>query len=280
MKNGSAQCFASPEISTSYGSHEMINFESDIGKLAVKIATDIIENSANMPSCIEAKNYCTASLGTCIDSGSLVRPDKLDLFRKHFGGLIAIDFKYTDGHCSFTTEIMKVEAKATCEKFLDTLASQLGLSKNLSLNEDQNSRLVINENELTFFEISDHLDDQAFCTFSSRLIARVILEHELMAKLVRSQISIDGVFSLLGQDTIQACLDGCLASSFHPGKITPAERESLINCVNKTFGASRHRRSTVLEWIFSNGADVDKINNKLVELGEVLNNNMRIIIQN
>ena len=175
---------------------------------------------------------------------------------------------------------MKVETKATCEKFLDTLASQLGLSMNLSLEEEQNSRLVINENEITFFEISEHLDDQAFCTFSSRLIARVILEHELMAKLVRSQISIDGVFSLLGQDTIQSCLDGCLESSFQPGNVTPAEKESLINCVNKQYKTSRHCRSTVLEWIFSNGANVDKINNKLVELGEVLNNNMRTITQN
>merc|ERR1711891_5960 len=97
-----------------------------------------------------------------------------------------------------------------------------------------------------------------------------------MAKLVRSQRSIDGVFSLLGQDSIQSCLD----SSFQPGKVTPAERDRLINCVNKTFGASRHRRSTVLEWIFSNGANVDKINNKLVELGEVLNKNMRTISNN
>ena len=72
VKYGSSQCFAAPEISTSYGSHEMINFESDIGKLAAKIALDIIENSANMPNCDERNNYCTASLGTCIDSGSLV----------------------------------------------------------------------------------------------------------------------------------------------------------------------------------------------------------------
>jgi len=99
VKYGSSQCFAVPEISTSYGSYEMINLESDIGKLAVKIAFDIIENSANMPNCDERNNYCAASLGTCIDSGSLVRPDKLDLFRKHFGGLIAIDFIFTDGHC-------------------------------------------------------------------------------------------------------------------------------------------------------------------------------------
>ena len=224
-----------------------------------------------MPNCDERNNYCAASLGTCIDSGSLVRPDNFDLFREHFGGLIAIDFLFSDGHCSITTNSMKVETKATCEKFLDTLATQLGLSMNLSLEEDQNSRLVINENQITFFDISEHLDDKAFCKFTSRLIARVILEHELMAKLVRIQITIDGVFSLLGQETIQSCLDGCLESSFQPGNVTPSEKESLLNCVNKKYGTSRHRRSTVLEWIFSNGADVDRINNKMVELGDVLN---------
>ena len=50
--------------------------------------------------------------------------------------------------------------------------------------------------------------------------------------------------------------------------------------MNKQYETSRHRRSTVLEWIFSNGANVDKTNNKMVELGEVLNNNMRTITQN
>ena len=229
-----------------------------------------------MPSCIETDNYCTASLGTCIDSGSLVRPDMLDHFKIHFGGLIAVDFTYAAGHCSFLTHTMNVEVKAVCEKFLITLASQLGLSSNLSFHDDQNSRLVISENELTFIEISAQLEDPAFCTFNSRLITRVILEHELMAKLIRSQISLDGVFSLLGQNTIQSCL----GSSFKPGTVSPTEKEKLLSCVKKTFGAPRVRRSTVLEWIFSNGADVDKINNKLVELGEVLNKNMRTISNN
>ena len=186
VKNATAQCFAVPELSTSFGSHEMINFQSDIGSLALRIATDIIENSASMPSCIETDNYCTASLGTCIDSGSLVRPDMLDHYRDHFGGLIAVDFTYAAGHCSFLTHTMNVETKAVCEKFLITLASQLGLSSNLSFHDDQNSRLVISENELTFIEISAQLEDPAFCTFNSRLITRVILEHELMAKLIRS----------------------------------------------------------------------------------------------
>ena len=254
----------------------MINFQSDIGSLALRISTDIIENSASMPSCIETDKYCTASLGTCVDSGSLVRPDMLDHYRNHFGGLIAVDFTYAAGHCSFNTHTMNVETKAVCEKFLITLASQLGLSSNLSFHDDQNSRLVISDNELTFIEISAQLEDPAFCTFNSRLITRVILEHELMAKLIRSQISLDGVFSLLGQNTIQSCLD----STFKPGTVSPTEKEKLLSCIKKTFGAPRVRRSTVLEWMFSNGADVDKIHNKLVELGTVLNKNMRTISNN
>ena len=110
---------------------------------------------------------------------------------------------------------MKVETKATCKKFLTTLASQLGISLNLSLEKDQNSRLVINEHQIMFFDVYEHLEDKAICKFTSRLIGRKLLEHELMAKLVGSRTALDGVFSLLGQTTtIQSCLDDCLESPF------------------------------------------------------------------
>ena len=175
---------------------------------------------------------------------------------------------------------MKVETKATCDIFLKTLASQLGLSLNITLEKDQNSRLVINEHQIMFFEISEHLEDKAICKFTSRLIGRKLLEHELMAKLVGSRTALDGVFSLLGQNTIQSCLDDCLESPFQPDNVIPSEKESLLKCINQKYGISRNKRSTFLEYIFSNGAEVDRINNKMVELGNVLNENMGIITQN
>ena len=224
LKYGSPQCFASPEISATFGVHESVNFNSDIGQLAANIATDIIENNINMPKCDEMKNFCEANLGTCVETGSLVRLDKLDLLKDHFGNLIAVDFLFSDGHCSFKTNTLKVETKATCDMFIKTLASQLGLALNITLEKDQNSRLVINEHQIMFFEVNSHLEDKAICKFTSRLIGRKLVEHELMAKLVGSRTAIDGVFSLLGQTTtIQSVLDECLESPFQPGNVITAE---------------------------------------------------------
>ena len=144
--------------------------------------------------------------------------------------------------------------------FIKTLASQLGLALNITLEKDQNSRLVINEHQIMFFDVNSHLEDKAICKFTSRLIGRKLLEHELMAKLVGSRTAIDGVFSLLGQTTtIQSVLDECVESPFQPDNVITAEKEILLKCINQKYEISRKKRSTFLEYIFSNGAEVDRI---------------------
>ena len=85
-----AQCYATPEISTSFASHENLEIQTNLGDLAEKILKDQITISSEMPICNEEKEYCVATLETCVDTNSLIRPDKLDDFKEHFGNLIAL----------------------------------------------------------------------------------------------------------------------------------------------------------------------------------------------
>ena len=90
-----AQCYATPEISTSFASYENLEIQTNLGDLAEKILKDLITISSEIPICNEEKEYCIATLETCVDTDSLIHPDKLDEFKEHFGNLIALDFTYS-----------------------------------------------------------------------------------------------------------------------------------------------------------------------------------------
>jgi len=48
-KLGSCQCFATPEVSASFGDHETIDISFDVGSLSEKILTDLITTSDQIP---------------------------------------------------------------------------------------------------------------------------------------------------------------------------------------------------------------------------------------
>ena len=108
-KLGSCQCFATPEVSASFGDHETIDISFDIGSLSEKILTDLITTSDQIPICFEDKKYCIAPLETCVHTDSLIEPDKLDAYSDFYGEKIAVDFTYSNGHCHFTQATARVE---------------------------------------------------------------------------------------------------------------------------------------------------------------------------
>ena len=57
------------------------------------------------------------------------------------------------------TDMPKVEKKDVCLAFVTKLASTVGLSKNLALNDNLNVRLIVSANKLIVFEVTTHLKD-------------------------------------------------------------------------------------------------------------------------
>ena len=64
------------------------------------------------------------------------------------------------------------------------------------------------------------------------------------------------------------------------GSCSASEKENMLICITEKFKAKREKRSTILEFLFSNGERVDSINNKLVKMGNILNKNMKKITSN
>ena len=103
----SGQCFSTPELSAGFQTHSSLEITTDLGSLSTKIIQDLVSISLDIPQC--SQEMCTAPLQVCIDTGSLVRPDKLDRYTDWFSGTISVDLHFVNGHCSFMAETAKVE---------------------------------------------------------------------------------------------------------------------------------------------------------------------------
>ena len=278
-KLGSCQCFATPEVSASFGDHETIDISFDIGSLSEKILTDLITTADQIPICFEDKKYCIAPLETCVHTDSLIEPDKLDAYSDFYGEKIAVDFTYSNGHCHFTQATARVEKTSTCKSYVAKLAALIGVSENLTLDNSANVRLMVAENELVTEDLAANLEKLVICDFTPRMLARSILDTQLLIELTDSQTVMDGIFALVGQKDTATLLSVFLERPFHPGDTTQSENKRLLEYVKSMF-QHRKKRGTFLEYIFSNGEQVDKISNKLVQLGSTLNSNMGKISEN
>jgi hypothetical protein len=276
---GDCQCFSTPEVSASFGDHETLDISLDVGSLAKKILTDLISTSEQLPICVEDKKYCLATLETCVNTDSLIQADKLDSYSDFFGEKIAVDFTYANGHCHFTQATARVEKTSVCKSYVAKLAAIIGVSENLTLDNSANVRLMISANELITEDLTSNLKELVICDFTPRMLARSILDTQLLIELTDSQTLIDGIFALVGQKDTATLLSESLGRPFHPGETTQSENKRLLEHVNSMF-QSRKKRGTFLEYIFSNGEQVDKISNKLVQLGSTLNSNMGKIAEN
>ena len=276
---GDCQCFSTPEVSASFGDHETIDISLDVGSLAKKILSDLISTSEQLPICVENKKYCLATLETCVNTDSLIQADKLDSYSDLFGEKIAIDFTYANGHCHFTQATARVEKTSVCRSYVAKLAAIIGVSENLTLDNSANVRLMISANELITEDLTSNLKKLVICDFTPRMLARSILDTQLLIELTDSQTLIDGIFALVGQKDTATLLSESLGRPFHPGETTQSENKRLLEHVNSMF-QSRKKRGTFLEYMFSNGEQVDKISNKLVQLGSTLNSNMDKIAEN
>ena len=236
-----------------------LEINTNLGDLAEKILTDLITISSEMPICYEEKGYCVATLETCVDTDSLIRPNKLDAFQEHFGNVIALDFTYSHSHCHFITDMPKVDKKNVCLTFVTTLASAVGLTKNLSLNDDLNVRLMVASNEIVVFDVTSHLKDLVVCSRTPRMLARKVIDHQLLVELTDTQVLLDGIFQLLGMENTHTLLSDCLGKPFVAGSCSASEKENMLICITEKFTAKREKRSTILEFLFSNcvwGVDV------------------------
>ena len=137
----------------------------------------------------------------------------------------------------------------------------------------------MSDDSLIFLEPKAYLKKPMHCALTPRIISRQVTDHQLLVELVEVQDLLDGMLELMGAVTRKALLRKCLGKDFVPGQLSSSESEMILECLEKSKLKKkvRNRRSTFLEYIFINGAELDGLNNKVHELGTVLNANMRKI---
>ena len=234
-KLGSSQCFTTPEVSAGFSTHETLDINLDVGSLAEKVLKDLISTSEQLPVCIEEKKYCLATLETCIDTNSLIKADKLDLYSDLFGEKIALDFTYANGHCYFSQATGKVEKTSICKNYITKLAAVVGLTENLTLENSANVRLLVSSNELIPEDVMSNLKDIVICDHTPRMLARSIIDTQLLIELTDSQTLLDGIFSLVGRKDTATLLSDFLGRPFHPGETSAAENKKLLAYVDVLF---------------------------------------------
>ena len=139
----SGQCFATPELSASFQTHSSLEITTDLGSLSTKSIQDLVYISLDIPQCSLSQKMCTVPLQVCIDTGTLVRADKLDRYTDWFSGTIAVDLHFVNGHCSFMTETVKVEKMSVCRSYIMTIGKTLDLRVGLSFSNVTNERLFV-----------------------------------------------------------------------------------------------------------------------------------------
>ena len=122
----------------------------------------------------------------------------------------------------------KVEKKDVCLAFVTKLASTVGLSKNLALNDNLNVRLIVSANELMVFEVTSHLKDLVICSRTPRMLARKVIDHQLLVELTDTQVLLDGIFQLLGIEDTHKLLSDCLGKPFVAGSCSASEKEKML----------------------------------------------------
>ena len=271
------QCYNQEEVILSNGNSQKLDIETELSELAIKISSDIVSSEHENVVCKDLT--CEAPFQTCLETISLIRPDQADQHTDKFENFIPLDFLMSKDHCSFRTigGQLRLEKKTVCMTYINTLANTLGINLNMSKPLDH-FHLVIKNEELTYLAKDEHLDTTATCELTPSLLSLQLLDNELSVMLLKAKHTLDGLLSLLDKTTITEAMMSCKES------VSILEKERLLECIKSKFpnvpSVTRSKRGTFLEYIFSNGAEVDTIANNLAGLGTLVNANNQKIAKN
>ena len=272
-----SQCYKQEEVILGRENFQKLALQTEISELSLKLAEDLLASQTENVECSELT--CTAPYQTCLETLSLVRADKADDYLEHFQNFLPLDFSMSSDHCSFRTTggQLRLEKRPVCMTYINTLGSTLNMEVNIS-SQTPDFNLIIENGVLTYLAMDKQLDKSATCQLTPSLLSLQLLDSELEIMLLKAKSSLDGLLSLLGKPTITDVISSCQESS------STLQKENLLQCVREKFqvfpSVTRSKRGTFLEYIFSNGAEVDTIANNLAGLGSLVNSNNQKIAKN
>ena len=254
------------------------------------ILAEIHDAAAQLPICRiyeklnEEETFCRMPLKTAIGLGASLDIDSLD-FAENVRTtdktmVLLTSFVQKGNTCVYRTK-QELIFDTHCSETLDLIRNTLQIDN--EFDASIGSRLFVGET--MFSNNTDGIleNEEVYGKLSSDVKNFIIENINLISQIDEFLNNIRGVYDLVGNDFLNLKmreLEGCFGKqivSFQAAiNLDPRRLHVCLGQVLK----DRSKRSSVLSYLFSNGQELDNLNNVVVDLAGTMNENIKSIAKN
>ena len=129
--------------------------------------------------------------------------------------------------------------------YINTIASVMGLSNDITLEEEGHTRLTLTNNKLSMGSINSDLQEVVWCENTAHLLASQLVDQQLVEELEGVKALLDGILHLLDIKQTNELLEACLGRVFIGGNTMASDNSKLIICIKNKL-TSRPKRSSLI----------------------------------
>ena len=285
-----SQCYHSVEQIVKFDSAAIETKTLLLEKSVDAILTEIHDAAAQLPICRiydklnEEETFCKMPLKTAIGLGASLDIDSLD-FAENVRTtdktmVLFTSFVQKGNTCVYKTK-QELIFDTHCSETLDLIRHTLQIDN--KFDASIGSRLFVGET--MFSNNTDGIleNEEVYGKFSSDVKNFIIENINLISQIDEFLNNIRGIYDLVGNDFLNLKmkkLEGCFGKqilSFQAAiNLNPRRLHVCLGQVLK----DRSKRSSVLSYLFSNGQELDNLNNVVVDLAGTMNENIQSIAKN
>ena len=254
------------------------------------ILTEIYETSSQLPLCRaytklgDEEIFCKMPLHTALGLGASLDIDSLDFAENVRASdknmIMFTSFVQKGESCVYRTK-QELVFDTHCSTVLDLIENTLHIENNFDASIA--SRLFVGD---TMFsnKIDGFLETEEIYGRLSSEVRNFIIENiNLIAQIDEFLNSLRGIYNMLGNDFLTVKMQQikeCFGKQIVDFQTAITQDPRRLNaCLGQSL-KKRSKRSSILSYLFSNGQELDSINNKVVDLAGSMNENIQSISKN
>ena len=288
--NVSGQCYHSVEQIVKFDSAAIETKTLLLEKSVDAILTEIYDAAAQLPVCRiysklnEEETFCRMPLKTAIGLGASLDIDSLDFsenVRTTDKNMVMLtSFVQKENTCVYRTK-EELIFDTHCSETLDLIQNTLQIDNKFDASVA--SRLFVGET--MFSNNTDGIlkNEEVYGKLSSDVKNFIIENINLVSQIDEFLNKIQGIYDLVGNDFLSVKmkeLEKCFGKeifSFQAAiNLNPRRLHACLGQILK----KRSKRSSLLSYLFSNGEELDNLNNVVVDLAGTMNENIQSIAKN
>ena len=286
----SCQCYHSVEQIVKFESSAIETKTLLLEKSVDAILTEIYDAAAQLPICRvynkinDEETFCRMPLKTAIGLGASLDIDSLDFSENvrttDKNMVLLTSFVQKGETCVYRTK-QELIFDTHCTETLNLIKNTLQIENKFDANVA--SRLFVGET--MFSNNTDGIlkNEEVYGKLSSDVRNFIIENINLVSQIDEFLNSLRGIYDLVGNDFLKVKmkeLEKCFGKqilSFQAAINLNPRR--LHACLGQSL-KGRSKRSSLLSYLFSNGEELDNLNNVVVDLAGTMNENIQSIARN